>query len=109
MKFEINFGVKNLDKANSDKKVYTIYDLYKEQLAEDAKALASKDFGIMLIQYRQTMQLRFQHAKELSRQQLDNLAVECFRLETALTVLHEQAVDEANDLRMRKITEMNNR
>ena len=106
MKFEVNFGVKNLNHVNS-KKVYTIDDLYKEQMADNAKAVASKDFSMMLIQYRQTLRLRFRHEKELARHQLDNLAVESFRLETAMADLFAQAVDEADKLN-KKITEINN-
>ena len=106
MKFEVNFGVKNLNHVNS-KKVYTIDDLYKEQMADNAKAVASKDFSMMLIQYRQTLRLRFRHEKELARHQLDNLAVESFRLETAMADLFAQAVDEADKLK-KKITEINN-
>ena len=107
MKFEINFGVKNLDRNDSSKKVYTIDDLYKEQMADNAKAVASKDFSMMLIQYRQTLRLRFRHEKELARYQLDNLAVESFRLENAMTALCEQSANEANKL-SQKIIDINN-
>ena len=107
MKFEINFGVKNLDRNDSSKKVYTIDDLYKEQMADNAKAVASKDFSMMLIQYRQTLCLRFRHEKELARYQLDNLAVESFRLEAAMTALYEQSDNEANKL-SQKIIDINN-
>ena len=121
MKFEIHFGVKNLDNDNS-KKVYTIDDLYKEQMADNAKAVASKDFSMMLIQYRQTLRLRFRHEKELARYQLrlrfrhekelaryqlDNLAVESFRLEAAMTALCEQSANESNKL-SQKIIDINN-
>lgn len=107
MKFEINFGVKNLDRNDNSKKVYTIDDLYKEQMADNAKAVASKDFNMMLIQYRQTLRLRFRHEKELARYQLDNLAVESFRLENAMTALHEQSANEANKL-SQKIIDISN-
>ena len=107
MKFEINFGVKNLDRNDNSKKVYTIDDLYKEQMADNAKAVASKDFNMMLIQYRQTLRLRFRHEKELARYQLDNLAVESFRLEAAMTALYEQSANDANKL-SQKIIDINN-
>ena len=107
MKFEINFGVKNLDCNDNSKKVYTINDLYKEQMADNAKAVASKDFSMMLIQYRQTLRLRFRHEKELARYQLDNLAVESFRLEAAMTALCEQSANESNKL-SQKIIDINN-
>ena len=107
MKFEINFGVKNLDRNDNSKKVYTIDDLYKEQMADNAKAVASKDFSMMLIQYRQTLRLRFRHEKELARYQLDNLAVESFRLEAAMTALYEQSANDTNKL-SQKIIDVNN-